>query len=110
MEDAAPPSASAQKLRLRRSTRTTLTNEDCGGGALEPSNAPRGGSRTVSLKSGAMRSPASPTAKKATRQLTWLAMTPPMTTPAAPPIGMPKEYAPSARARWCCGKKSQISE
>ena len=62
------------------------------------------------LKIGASTMPAMPTAMKAVRQSIIEAITPPSTMPSALPIGTPNEYAPSARARWCGGKKSATSE
>src|ERR1700722_5777248 len=115
MEAQAAPRDNPQKLGLRASTVITWSNE--GASAALPeltmlaapdaraeqagarSRPPRGGSRTVSFRSGVIRRPASPTMKKAIRQLIRLVMKPPSAIPTALPMGMPKEYTLNARAR-----------
>ena len=58
----------------------------------------------MSFSSGVIKIPASPTIKKAMRQLMRLVMYPPNAMPTALPMGMPKEYTLKARARSLPGR------
>lgn len=106
----ATPKAASATLRPRPSSvgRTdagaTTAAAELAGLAAAASAPPRFGSRTVSLRIGATRTPITPTTMKAVRQPYWAARRPPISVPPAVPSGMPKAKAAMARARWLGGK------
>jgi hypothetical protein len=112
MDPKAAPKDSSQKLGLpaqhfrdlaeRRRGRARLA-----AGIVEPA-AHRLGDKH--LTSSATGRPASPTIRKAVRQLSSAPASRRRKMPSAEPIGMPSEKKASARARRAFGKKSAISE